>query len=279
MERQGSPSLSRPAGPIVFRCGKRTVKDGQVIWRCPNMFAPVWSEYNGNRRLLTVCPKHAEMQRKSAKKPAAVANRTQWRVGATGKAWRKRNEPSARKAVKKWQWSDHGKAYMLDYHQQAWQRIKADAGLKMNHMLRMKLATMAKQHGLESATVAECTGFASSDEFVAHLEETFDVEGGMNWDNHGKHDPLKPPVWNIGHRIAVKMFSASPDDMRKCWSKANIFAQWAEPNIKLGVRLPPDAELLALKECWPSSWSHLPTIKERVEFEGVARNSRGSVRA
>ena len=62
------------------------------------------------------------------------------------------------------------------------------------------------------------------------------------------------------------LYDASNDeDVRRCWCKDNLFPQWADENNCLQTKLPPIAELLLLKHCWPTAWGD--EVPEGVQFQ------------
>ena len=132
---------------------------------------------------------------------------------------------------------------------------------------------MIRNSDYNSTTIARHTDVKSNNDLKAHIESTWPADGSMSWSNYGKIDV--PNTWNIGHRIACKMYdSSNPEDLSRCFSKANLFAQWSVENTSLGVKLPSSeilAWLVSLK-LEPVSWGgRVPEPDERAELERVAR--------
>lgn len=148
-----------------------------------------------------------------------------------------------------------------------YERIHSDPGLNLAHGIGAKIGQMLKGLRDESKTVMSYTEFSSRDDMMAHLKSTFDT--GMSFSNFGKHLVDGPPVWNVGHRIARFHYDANnPEDVRRCWMKQNLFAQWAKENIQAKVKFPEEAELMQLKSGWPTAWKDkLPSKEERVQME------------
>ena len=148
-----------------------------------------------------------------------------------------------------------------------YQNCMNDPGRKMMVRIGQKLNKMLRKSGVDSKTVSTRTQFKSAGHLREHMESTF--VAGMNWQNHGNGDNM----WNIGHKIARSMYDGSnEEDMRRCWSTINIFAQFWRPNVTLGVTLPPDAELLKLQSVWPTAWKDvLPSVSDRIVLEARAR--------
>jgi hypothetical protein len=132
-----------------------------------------------------------------------------------------------------------------------------------------KICKMLRNGGLESGTVSASTQFGTNDELRSHLTTTFDT--GMHFGNHGNG----AGHWHVGHRIARAMYDPSdPEDVRRCWSKPNIFAQWGDENLELGVKLPDDATLHSLIELKlePKAWGGVfPDSDMRARRECAAR--------
>jgi len=148
-----------------------------------------------------------------------------------------------------------------------YERIHSDPGLNLEHGIGVKIGQMLKGTRGESETIKSYTEFASRDDMLAHLKSTFDT--GMSFDNFGKHRVGGPRVWNVGHRIARFHFDANiPEDVRRCWMKQNLFAQWAQENLAAKVKFPDEDELMQLRASWPTSWNDvLPSRPERVCME------------
>ena len=147
-------------------------------------------------------------------------------------------------------------------------RTHSDPGRHLEHAVGVVMGHMLDGKRDASVKVLDASGFKNREELRAHLESTFDE--GMTFENHGRYVKGGPPVWHIGHRIARWHFDPKsyPEDMTRCWSRANIFAQWGIDNLKAKVRFPKEEELLHLKECWPTVWGgELPSAKERTAME------------
>ena len=107
------------------------------------------------------------------------------------------------------------------------------------------------------------TQFGSSEVLRAHLESTFPEDGSMTFGNYGRKgvdltedDRKHRRWWELGHRIARAHYSgAIEEDMKRCWTAANIFAQWSIENNKLKVKLPPSSMLLKMRPYWPTAWN------------------------
>jgi hypothetical protein len=110
------------------------------------------------------------------------------------------------------------------------------------------------------------TEFVSRDDLLEHLKNTF--QEGMSVDNFGVHRPDEPRRWQVGHRIARAHYSSDPEDVRRCWKAKNLFAQWGADNLSLGVKIPDDTTLLAIRDCWPLGWEDvLPSSVEKMRLE------------
>jgi len=156
------------------------------------------------------------------------------------------------------------KAYKRDLHSRRMDdvghKLQIRIGIKLNRMLRLG------DNAQESGTIKAFTQFDDHDDTATHFESTF--ADGMAWENYG----AGIDTWNIGHRIARSMFDASnPEDVRRCWCKDNLFAQWEDENCKLGVRLPSSNDLLSMKHFFPVAWNaEVPSPERRVYLEHCA---------
>ena len=194
-----------------------------------------------------------------ARKKRANASEAQKR----GKAKHRASEKCAQTTAK-YKASDHYKKLRAAEYE----RIHSDPGRHLEHAVGVVMGHMLHGKRDKSQKVLEASGFKNREELRAHLELTFDT--GMTFENHGRYVKGGPPVWHIGHRIAKWHFDPNthPEDMKRCWSPANIFAQWGIDNLRAKVRFPKEEELLSLKDCWPTAWgSELPTLEARIAME------------
>ena len=136
---------------------------------------------------------------------------------------------------------------------------------------------MVRKKEYDSKSIAAHTSIASNKDLRKHLESTFDA--WMTWNNQGRHckGNQYKTLWNIGHRIPCAAYNAShPDDLRRCHSVSNIFAQDARENVELGSKLPSHDVLMSLRHIWPSEWNNqLPDCSSSgsLNFEDDASES------
>jgi len=179
-----------------------------------------------------------------------------------GQASRKRyNESEKCQASQKlYNQSDKGKASQKLYNEsdkgRAKQKRQNDKlSSKLGASLRMIL--MGKHDFAEPMTFMTYGVDRTEAEWQAHFASQF--EPWMDWPNHGRHRKGAPykSVWNIGHKIAKSCYDHSdPDEVRKCWSLANLFPQCAKENVEQGKRYLPSLEtLLAMRAEWPKAWN------------------------
>ena len=117
---------------------------------------------------------------------------------------------------------------------------------------------MCRDGGIQSVSALKATGCTSTEELRAHFESTF--EPWMTWNNHGAHKAGgNSEAWQIGHRLAKANFydDSNPADIKRCWNKANLFAQDADENHALSVTMPDDAVLERLRalNLLPCAWN------------------------
>jgi len=163
--------------------------------------------------------------------------------------------------VKQWrsdyQKSDHGRAAHKKHRATekfkvgARRRAKEPAAAIMN-----RLRQMLTKNSYNSETIRFATEFGTNAEWKAHMQSTF--APWMNWENRGKYtrgDPYRSK-WNIGHRIPCALYDfGDPVDVKRCFSKANLYAQCARENIELGQKhVPTGVERERLRPVWPKCW-------------------------
>tara|TARA_Y100000389_G_C17458398_1_gene519794 strand:- start:2596 stop:3345 length:750 start_codon:yes stop_codon:yes gene_type:complete len=246
-------------------------------------------EYRGKMQPIKQCEHHRALQRARNKSPAGKASHTRALKSPAGiagnlKRYASTKYKDARRARKKTEAGRErarhnnktpaGRARVKRNQTKQYAKLKADPTKKLKHYISCRVREIVRTKG-SSVTISTKTSLPDSDSIRQHLESTWPADGSMSWANHGHRGPDK---WNIGHRIAVAMFDFSvAEDVCKCWSLDNIFAQWSVENQMLGVKLPCDDELLRLKHCWPASWnSTLPSAAARQAMEQRVRNVFGN---
>ena len=119
----------------------------------------------------------------------------------------------------------------------------------LSHSLFLMLK---EQHGCPT-TFPKMGIFKTNEEARAHFQGTF--EPWMTWNNYGKYEKSTSykKKWNIGHRIAKCKYDASNhDDLLRCWSADNLFAQCAKENHENNKKIVlSEQELLKLRHVWP----------------------------
>jgi len=138
-----------------------------------------------------------------------------------------------------------------------------DCAKRHNQKLSRKLGASLRQiltgkHDFTEPMTLKTYGIDRTEaEWQAHFASQF--EPWMDWPNHGKHKKGAPPKskWNVGHKIAQSRYDHSdPDEVRKCWSLANLFPQCAKENVEQNNRYLPSFEtLLAMRAEWPKAWN------------------------
>lgn len=269
------------SGVTMVRC---SVHKG--TWRCKNTFVPEMALVRGKLQPLKTCLHHRLKQRAKNKTPVGKACHKRALVSEAGRAsykkmlksdsFKKRRRkykktPNGKECARRYRQSPAGKAHSKRNSKRMHTKRMANPAKRMEMYLRNRFNDMVR-NGFNSKRVKAFTDFESADEFKEHIESTF--VDGMSWDNHGHRSDA---LWNIGHRISVKMYDAgNDDDLKRCWSMKNMFAQWSIENQTLGVALPSDAELLDLRTIWPTAWGDaLPSQERRKELEVRARNAFG----
>ena len=160
-----------------------------------------------------------------------------------------RKQPEKVAVLKAYEASEAGKLSRKGRNARSYIKRMADPGLHIGDRIRQKLVKMLHGSG-QSSTVSTWTEFDLPKDIQEHFEGQFAT--GMSWDNYGHGDDK----WNIGHRIARALYDQSnPEDVRRCWSKKNLFPQWQPENLSLGTTLPPPDVLAELADVHPIAWS------------------------
>lgn len=126
-----------------------------------------------------------------------------------------------------------------------------------------------------SQRLRELGDFVNVADIRDHLASTFD--SGMSWQNYGTRGQKSTGAsWDIGHRVAVACFNGEDEeDVRRCMSRNNIFAQWRTANRTLGVTLPSTEWMRCNIDLLPVGWRNkVPTGDVRKHVEDEARHGR-----
>jgi hypothetical protein len=146
---------------------------------------------------------------------------------------------------------EKGKATLRRYYE----KEVTDPGkrLMMSMATRMSQAMHKNVSNEASSRLMLYTEFENSKDVRDHFESLW--EPWMNWDNYG---PCTKSAknWNIGHRIPLSYYDANdPEDVRRCWSKDNLFPQDAIENTSLNDGFPGHDVLMNIPvSVFPKVW-------------------------
>jgi len=224
----------------------------------------------------TVCANCREIARQKYHLPETKAKRRAYNSSEPGKKRQKKANTSEKGRMRKRRHLDSeiGKAGVKRTNgSQAYkksrkkyiEKLKSDPKRWAFEIMQTKLRKMATGVQRNSKTMSE-VGALTGDSFRQHIESTFD--DGMSWENYG----YGSDKWNVGHRIAKALYDKNnPNDLRKCWSAANLFAQWQTENLQLQVTLPSSEQLQQLKDIFPESWKGVPSTVQAIALQKRVR--------
>lgn len=179
-----------------------------------------------------------------------------WRHSEAGKASISRSNRKQRLNgnVAKYHKSPKGKAL----HAKEYQKKRANPGkllqLRIGTRICQSMSTPVELRSEGSNRLNKYTEFKTSQDVQDHFEATF--EPWMNWDNYGIYKLNGPRVWQVGHRIPLfKYNNNDPNDLKRCWSKANLYAQEGKENIESNRAMPTKDVLECLRHVWPLAWN------------------------
>ena len=199
----------------------------------------------------------AERQRAyRARLKAKGINPDAWKKTEAGKASVRRSNQKQKLNgnVSKYWKSPKGKALSA----KEYQKKKANPGkllqLRIGTRICQSMSMPVELRSEASNRLNKYTEFKTSQDVQDHFEATF--EPWMNWDNYGIHKLNGPRVWQVGHRIPLCKFNNSdPNDLKRCWSKANLYAQEGKENIESNDAMPSKEVLECLRHVWPLAWN------------------------
>ena len=142
---------------------------------------------------------------------------------------------------------------------------------KLRSALQRRLNRLLKGARHNSAAVFANTEFASGEQVVEHFKSK--LGPGMTIDNHGT-------VWDMEHTIACRWYDHNDeDDVKRCWSLANLRCMTGSDNWSKGIDIPDDATLYEIGvDHWPKAWNgQIPDrdkLREQFHKDRVAASMR-----
>ena len=162
------------------------------------------------------------------------ANSARYRASPKGKAY-----------IKKWNKTEKGLANKKKCRDNENERVRNDTGRRLEKRLHHRFWSMMKGQRMNSVTMWENTEFADAD-LMTHLEPL--LVGEMTLDNYG-------PLWHIEHAIPCVAYDHSnPQDVLRCWSRANIRPLLGLENRKKRCKIIPSLCLAVGADYWPVAW-------------------------
>jgi len=215
------------------------------------------------------CKKCRKQKVKEGKTEKGKAKKKRYTNGEKGKAKKKRykNSEKGKATEKRYKNSDKGKAaekryVKSDKGKAAEKRYrKSDKGkactkrknAKTMHRLSRSLGLMLAGTHENPVSFPKLGLFVDNADAQAHFASTF--APWMHAENQGVFRTGMAPntVWQNGHRIPKAWYRHDDEaEVKKCWSRTNLFAQCAAENVAAGNRNLLSREAwLALKPIWP----------------------------
>ena len=257
------------------RCGRHCKSNG---WQCKHFFVPKMTMHGKMQKWCPHCQAVVEKGNKKYKKTdKGKAKIQRSNASDNGKASQERylQSDKGKAKLKRKRTSENGKASQKRRLERYLKTEKGKAMVKrrndkLSHKILSKIWGMCHDGGIQSVTALQATGCASNEELRSHFESTF--EPWMHWGNQGKHKAGgNSEAWQIGHRLARAFYNHSnPEDILRCWNTANIFAQDADENHRLKVKMPDDTTLERLRalNLLPCAWNGIvPPAAQRAAME------------
>lgn len=194
------------------------------------------------------------------------ATRRQYENGDVGKAIKRAwshsesGKASARKTSRGEKVKVNGRRYRLSEKGKATDKRQSS---KLSTKLGASMRRMVRGINQNPASLPLLGVFADNRDAQGHFVSTF--EPWMTLENQGvyRRGDDYNVKWHIGHRIPKAIFdSANIEDVRRCWSRENLYAQCARANVENWKKLTQtDAELLQLQSVWPTAAKDLQGLK------------------
>ena len=236
---------------------KRGVRKTIVEGRCRHCLAAQQHEYNtsetrkAKNRILLKSEKRKLWRRENRKRPSVVASEEAYRVSEAGRL-------SLAKRKERYYGSEKWRAAQDEFNVQRRKRYAEDMLVRLNACIGNTVAKMLKGDRRTSRTLFEYTEFKDAENLAEHLEAK--LHDGMTMENYGS-------VWHVDHQIAKCWYSSSPEDVRRCWSKANLAPMFAHENMSKHIKIIDSICAKVGKDHWPVGWGGvLPGENERAQM-------------
>ena len=228
------------------------------------MFPLQFRDVRGEKVPLKICPKHRERQKKAQNKyrssPKGKEKQAEQAQKESTKIKRAitAKEPKFKARIKRYKDSSKGQETERIYRNR--EDVKKRKRLSRKTFIgRMgdKLRKLVSGDSTKSDTITRWTEFESEKDVCDFFLKM--LQPWMSWENHGPHIRNNPynHVWNIGHRIPKCMYDhTDANEVRKAWSKMNLFPQCARENLETRDRMPSIETLIPLREIWPKQWNN-----------------------
>ena len=210
-------------------------------------------------------PCFASYQSAKFQTPEFRAKNNATKASAEYKQWRKgyRQQDHVKEAETRYQTSEAGRQSLKKrkdkyYGSELWrqsqdrvnsarrERYAEDHLVRLNVCLSSVVGKMLKGNRKTSRTLYSFTEFADATDLANHL--SLMLHGNMTMDNYGT-------VWHVEHRIAKCWYGNNEDDIRNCWSRANIAPEFGPDNLTKSIHIIDELCHQVGKERWPRSWN------------------------
>lgn len=155
--------------------------------------------------------------------------------------------------------SDAGKAARQRSNVVKAVRTKEDPAFALKNNIHSAASQLLSGWIKKSGRIASHTAFPNGRAFVKHMVST--LPAGMSIADYGI-------LWEIEHGIPQEAYDfGDPDDVKRCWSKANVSAATPAYNNKKGFKLIDSVCIAVGTENFPTKWGgQIPTDPQKELF-------------
>tara|TARA_Y100000389_G_scaffold202269_1_gene247093 strand:+ start:5268 stop:6002 length:735 start_codon:yes stop_codon:yes gene_type:complete len=205
-------------------------------------------EYNRNAKKK---PEYKVWRKKYRQRDEVIEQEEKYRVSLAGRASTKRRK-------NKYYGSEKWRAFQ-DKENQRRRKVYAENELvRINVSLSNVVGRMVRGIRFTSRSLYSYTEFEDANDLMQHLDQQ--LTGDMTVENYGE-------VWHIEHRVAKCWYENTEEDIRRCWSKANIAPCLGPENLAKSIKIIDEYCNQAGPENWPVAWNGvLPGKRERAEM-------------
>jgi hypothetical protein len=214
--------------PRCFRCNRQYASDYRSK-----------EDVKQRNRLQMQSNERKQWRKQYRKRDHVVLQEAKYRESEAGKASQKRRKT-------KYHGSDKWRAQQDRQNERRRTKYSESELVRVNVALSNVVGKMVRGLRQTSRSLYSYTEFDDANALLDHLADY--MKDGMTPDNYGS-------VWHIEHRVAKCWYSNTEEDIRRCWSKANIRPDFGPDNHQKHIKIVDSVCIDVGSDFWPLSWN------------------------